>query len=730
MVAAGLALLVAVGPSVRFRPHEFSPRVDALRPLNLLGNAVDDFAALTGRELVVGRLMEGEPRAVLQKAFGQDVQLTAVFDSDGDGVDEIALASRGAAGATALVLERGDTLVELGTGGDLVANGSAECTLYPVALLRARGRAPVLACFVFNMRHLPRGVVAYDAASGAKLWYHATGAWPSGLLAADLDGDGRDEAVVSADAPENGVHANGTDDRHGWVIALDDSGRVRWRVSLGAGQSHVQLLARPGARGRLPDVVVSVYNHAGENPAPSRLVVLDGRSGECLVERSFPQRLGHPRLLDAARGTFVVGGADGVLRSFDRELRPLASRVVGAHVAAWGVVDLLGDGSACVVASTDREALVLDERLRTLGRFALSREVARDPVELRLARAGLRDWRVCTTSGRGLVLDLEVVPPLAEPVRLAGLACTATIAGLAAAAWPRRRRRPPQSQAREFLVDYRQVRHDVFDEARPFGRLWNWAHESVAGAPPPAGVFAQAMSDYLALGEGVLQRFAARADELGVAEPVVWLLRERLDALATALRDDVAGTDEAERARVIAAAMRAVSDACAGAYREVAAREPCRADEIATAVLAAKREGLAARGIALELRLEPAGAVPVLFAVTDLRSILGQLVENASTALDGCEGARLRVRVSADGADLRRVQVVVEDNGPGIAPADREEVFRPGVSTRKGGGFGLGHARELARGWRGELIAEEAAWGRGAALRLVLLRLLPFEEVP
>ena len=47
VVAAGLALLVAVGPSVRFRPHEFSPRVDALRPLNLLGNAVDDFAALT-----------------------------------------------------------------------------------------------------------------------------------------------------------------------------------------------------------------------------------------------------------------------------------------------------------------------------------------------------------------------------------------------------------------------------------------------------------------------------------------------------------------------------------------------------------------------------------------------------------------------------------------------------------------------------------------------------------
>lgn len=733
VAAAGLAWLAASGPRVRFEVQEASPQATTTLPVNLLGNAVDDFAVLNPGALVLARLMEGEARSLDQVNLPGEAQLTAALDVDGDRLDEIGLAVRDSAAGTAsaVVLRGGDTLFVAGPERDSAATRPPlrATWVVPRAVARGEGRGPLLLCSIASMFHRPRGVVAYDAATGAKRWYYATGAWPIAVHAADLDGDGRDEALVAGDATENRIADNGADDSRSWAIALDQQGRRLWQAPLGEGASHVQMLVVPRAGGRPPAIVASVYNHDGENPPPSRLVVLEPRTGAILHETTFPHRIGQPVLLDAARGTFVLGGTDGVLRAFDRELKPVAAGRAGAHVTAWGAADLLANGSPCVLASTDRDVLVLDGRLREMGRSRVRGDVSREPVPLALARAGLRSWRACVTAGRALVLDLAPVAPLADGPRLAGVAGAALLAGALAAAWRRRPRRlPPMSQAREFLVDYRQVRHDVFDEVRPFGRLWNWAHESVAGAPPPAGVFAQAKTEYLALGEPALRRFADRARELWVDDAVVRRIRDRLDALAAALREGGAAAEDANHARAVAGAMRELSDACAAAYREVATREPCRADEVVFSTLAAKRGGLAGRSVAIELRNEPGGAVPVLFGADDLRSIVGQFLENSAAALRGHDDPRVRVTVAGDGSDPRRVRVRVEDNGPGIPHEDRERVFRPDVSSREGGGFGLGHARETARGWRGDVVIEDASWGAGVAAVVVMSRLLPFEE--
>lgn len=733
MAAAGLAWLLASGPRLRFEAQWFSAASGGMAPVNLLGNAQDDFAILNGAALVLGRLMEGEARSLHPYNFTDLVQLAAVLDVDGDGLDEVACATRDtvAGTASAILLSGGDTLAILGPERDSASTRPPlrATWVIPRAVSRADGRGPLLLCSIASMFHRPRGVVAYDVATWSKRWYYATGAWPGDMLAADVDGDGRDEAIVAGNATENGITDNQASDARSWVVVLDDEGRRRWQVALGEGASHVRLLMLPAGSGREPRLVVSVFNHDGDNPPPSRLLVLEPRTGTILDERTFPHRIGQPHVLDAARGTFVLGGTDGMLRAFDAELEPVATGRAGSHVAAWGAADLLSNGSPCVLASTGRDALVLDAHLRIIGRHRLRAEAEREPVELKFARAGLSRWRACTTIGNGIVMDLIPVAPLADAPRLTGVSGAALLAGLAAATRRRRPRRlPPMSQAREFLVDYRQVRHDVFDETRPFGRLWNWAHESVAGVPPPAGMFQQARTEYLALGEPALRRFADRARELWVADSVVRRIRDRLDALAAALREAGRAASDSEHARAVAGAMRELSDACAAAYREVATREPCSADEVVYSALAAKRMGLATQGVEVELRNEPGGAAPVLFGADDLRSIVGQLLENSAAALHGHEEPRIRVAVEVDRADPRRVLVRVEDNGPGIPPGDRERVFRPDVSSRAGGGFGLGHARETARSWRGDVVIEDASWGDGVAVVVVLAQLLPFEE--
>jgi two-component system, OmpR family, sensor histidine kinase TctE len=63
------------------------------------------------------------------------------------------------------------------------------------------------------------------------------------------------------------------------------------------------------------------------------------------------------------------------------------------------------------------------------------------------------------------------------------------------------------------------------------------------------------------------------------------------------------------------------------------------------------------------------------------------------------------------------VIVSVEDNGPGIAPADRERVFerfyRVLGSNEQGSGLGLAIVKEIARLHQADITLENAPGGRG-----------------
>jgi signal transduction histidine kinase len=66
--------------------------------------------------------------------------------------------------------------------------------------------------------------------------------------------------------------------------------------------------------------------------------------------------------------------------------------------------------------------------------------------------------------------------------------------------------------------------------------------------------------------------------------------------------------------------------------------------------------------------------------------------------------------------------VVVQDDGPGVPPEDRERIFERfarGTQAAPGGfGLGLAIARELARGMDGEVAIEDGVTGAGFALTL------------
>jgi signal transduction histidine kinase len=99
----------------------------------------------------------------------------------------------------------------------------------------------------------------------------------------------------------------------------------------------------------------------------------------------------------------------------------------------------------------------------------------------------------------------------------------------------------------------------------------------------------------------------------------------------------------------------------------------------------------------------------------DLDEMLGNLLDNA------CKYARTRVAISSQNGD-GRVEIAVDDDGPGLPVAMRDAVLQRGVRADEaapGSGFGLAIVRDLAALYGGSIALEASALG-GLRARLTL----------
>jgi len=105
------------------------------------------------------------------------------------------------------------------------------------------------------------------------------------------------------------------------------------------------------------------------------------------------------------------------------------------------------------------------------------------------------------------------------------------------------------------------------------------------------------------------------------------------------------------------------------------------------------------RNIGLSLERTP-GAFPCLTRKSNLEQILVNLVCNAKDAMP--EGGNVTIRLAAlPGLDAPRIQLEVEDNGPGLPPMVMEHLFESFITTKgegMGTGLGLSTVRALVEG--------------------------------
>ncbi|OYU34108.1 MAG: histidine kinase [Novosphingobium sp. PASSN1] len=131
-------------------------------------------------------------------------------------------------------------------------------------------------------------------------------------------------------------------------------------------------------------------------------------------------------------------------------------------------------------------------------------------------------------------------------------------------------------------------------------------------------------------------------------------------------------------------------------------------------------------GVRLETRLEPVTAA----ADRELVSrALANLIDNALKYGGNAITVSTRLEASADGE--RWAEIAVEDNGPGIAAADRARAVQRFVRlddarTRPGGGLGLAMVTAVARLHGGSLVlSDSAATGDSGGKGLLAILRLP-----
>lgn len=116
-----------------------------------------------------------------------------------------------------------------------------------------------------------------------------------------------------------------------------------------------------------------------------------------------------------------------------------------------------------------------------------------------------------------------------------------------------------------------------------------------------------------------------------------------------------------------------------------------------------------------EVELVTAGEMAVPIRPNAFKRCITNLVDNARR-----HGGRVTIRAERNGD---AVEIVVDDNGPGIPEAEREEVFKPFYrldASRNpdtgGSGLGLSIARDVARSHGGDITLSDAPTGGLRAL--------------
>ena len=599
----------------------------------------------------------------------------------------------------------------------------------------------------------PRGVAVIDPFTGEFIWEWTCGPNPDieSPVVADLDGDGNNEIVIFGHSPDNlgGVKVNGTSDDISMVFVLDSQGELMWQGEVGptftAGSLRTADLDGDGVLEIITFTRGVAVNHT------NKLMVWGGLTGDLICQTRRSAGFSGVAFTEGPRpGTswIFTGSDDGAIDRFVFDGSSLArnQRVIRdePHCRVVGAVDILPEEGLEILVDIAAGELfgVLDRDLQPLAACDENPFGPKLNPSLWHHQAG-KTSLVLGNEMTNWVLSFSEVPVnYLSLVQNAGFALMVLAAGSGIFLLGRRKGRReglPRngsgsgSPAADREVLYRlwrqldDIKHEKMLEASRGLRRLVWLLDAYAtgmGASEDLTErIRQLMRDYTEVVkprlEGILQLARGEnfeSETVDAATGALDALDHRLRGLTTASMDVTKVSDGRGEMK------KELEDVEKGLFslwkslRDYFSTDPVRMLKGMVLV----REGEFSRS-QIEADIVGAEIIPdagCLIDSSDLRYVLGNLIDNAARAMEESENRRLLLQVERSNSEI---SLHVSDTGGGIPPEIRERIFSGRFSTRHGGGNGLFRSREILRRWGGEISLADSAPGEGTTF-IVRLR--------
>jgi len=160
-----------------------------------------------------------------------------------------------------------------------------------------------------------------------------------------------------------------------------------------------------------------------------------------------------------------------------------------------------------------------------------------------------------------------------------------------------------------------------------------------------------------------------------------------------------------------------------GFYRDPSGPVLVHVRAVVESVVRLYENKMRSKGIVMELK--PAECPPILGMQGELKQLIANLVSNAADAVGNGGHIRISIRPAAR-KQTQGVEIVVADDGPGVALENRTHIFEPFFTTKQdvGTGLGLWVSKEIAQRHGGSIqLSTDNQHSLGGAVFTVFLPL-------
>ena len=267
---------------------------------------------------------------------------------------------------------------EITRGIDHKGDGTWDGHVAPMAVVDLNNDGSKDVVFSITTRHdlHPRGVCGFDLKNGEILWKHPTGAYISWVKVADLNRDGVPEIILGSGAMNNGSVANGTDDKHSYLIILNNKGELVNLKEMGEIGSfcYPQLVDIDGDD--MPELVTLLNSTKTDKGAPGRLTLWEGaattKKGEDTADFYNGRMSSVDINKDGKEELILVGGIEGHLFVFGDNLVRIAQKKIGFQPQYLMVADLNADAGKEIIISGIDKTVVYNDRLKPIAQTSFA----------------------------------------------------------------------------------------------------------------------------------------------------------------------------------------------------------------------------------------------------------------------------------------------------------------------------------------------------------------------